>query len=45
MRYTILHVEKNIQLKKTIHNHIDEMSSIDLADMFDYKTLNSKRYR
>ena len=30
---------------KTTYKHIDEMWSIDLADMFDYKFLSNKGYR
>ena len=30
---------------KIIYNHIDEIWSIDLADMIDYKTSNNKGYR
>ena len=29
---------------KIIYNHIDEIRSIDLADMIDYKTSNNKGY-
>ena len=28
-----------------IYNHLDEVWSIDLADMVDYKTSNNKGYR
>ena len=31
--------------KKIVYNHIDEIWSIDLADMIDYKTSNNKGYR
>ena len=30
---------------KIIYNHVDEIFSIDLADMIDYKTSNNKGYR
>ena len=30
---------------KMVYNHIDEIWSIDLADMVDYKTSNNKRFR
>ena len=30
---------------KIIYNHIDEIWSIDLADMIDYKISNNKRFR
>ena len=36
---------KNYQTNKIIYNHIDEIWSIDLADMTDYKTSNNKGYR
>ena len=37
--------KKNYPTNKLIHNHIDEIWSIDLADMIDYKTSNNKGYR
>ena len=36
---------KNIPTNKRIYNHIDEIWSIDLADMVDYKVSNNKGYR
>ena len=30
---------------KIVYNHIDEMWSIDLADMIDYKMSNNKGFR
>ena len=36
---------KNYEANKIIYNHINETSSIDLADMIDYKTSNIKRFR
>ena len=36
---------KNYPTNKIIHNHIDEIWSIDLADMIDYKISNNKGYR
>ena len=36
---------KNYPTNKIIYNHIDEIWSIDLADMIDYKILNNKGYR
>ena len=30
---------------KIIYNHIDEIWSVDLADMIAYKTLNNKGFR
>ena len=36
---------KNYPTNKIIYNHIDEIWSIDLADMFDYKTSNNKGFR
>ena len=37
--------KKNYPTNKIIYNHIDELWSIDLADMIDYKTSNNKRFR
>ena len=37
--------KKNYPTKKIIYNNVDEIWSIDLADMIDYKTSNSKRFR
>ena len=37
--------KKNYPTNKRIYNHIDEMWSIDLADMIDYKTSNNKGFR
>ena len=36
---------KNYPTKKIVYNHIDEIWSIDLADMIDYKISNNKGYR
>ena len=36
---------KNYPTNKIIYNHIDEIWSIDLADMIDYKISNNKGYR
>ena len=36
---------KNYPTNKKIYNHIDEIWSIDLADMIDYKISNNKGYR
>ena len=36
---------KNYPTNKIIYNHIDEIWSIDLADMIDYKISNNKSYR
>ena len=36
---------KNYPTNKIVYNHIDEIWSIDLADMIDYKTSNNKGYR
>ena len=36
---------KNYPTNKIIYNHIDEIWSIDLADMIDYKISNIKGYR
>ena len=37
--------KKNYPTNKVIYNHIDEIWSIDLADMIDYKISNNKGYR
>ena len=37
--------KKNYETNKIIYNHIDEIWSIDLADMIDYKISNNKGYR
>ena len=37
--------KKNYPTNKIICNHIDEIWSIDLADMIDYKTSNNKGFR
>ena len=37
--------KKNYPTNKIVYNHIDEIWSIDLADMIDYKTSNNKGYR
>ena len=37
--------KKNYPTNKIIYNHIDEIWSIDLADMIDYKISNNKSYR
>ena len=36
---------RNYSTNKTIYNHIDEIWSVDLADMIDYKLSNNKGYR
>ena len=36
---------RNYPTNKIIYNHIDEIWSIDLADMIDYKISNNKGYR
>ena len=36
---------RNYPTNKIVYNHIDEIFSIDLADMIDYKTSNNKGYR
>ena len=45
MRYIPNLLRKIVKLKKLTYNHIDQIWSIDLADMIDYKTSNSKRFR
>ena len=37
--------KKNYPTNKVIYNHIDEIWSIDLADMIDYKISNNKGFR
>ena len=39
------HPSRNYPTNKIIYNHIDEIWSIDLADMIDYKISNNKGYR
>ena len=36
---------KIFETNKIIYNHIDEIWSIDLADMVDYKISNNKLFR
>ena len=36
---------KNYPTNKIIYNHVDEIRSIDLADMIDYRISNNKRFR
>ena len=36
---------KNYPTNKVIYNHVDEICSIDLADMIDYKISNNKGFR
>ena len=37
--------KKNYETNKIVYNHIDEIWSIDLADMIDYKISNNKGFR
>ena len=37
--------KKNYPTNKIVYNHIDEIWSIDLADMVDYKVSNNKGFR
>ena len=37
--------KKNYPTNKIVYNHIDEIWSIDLADMIDYKISNNKAFR
>ena len=37
--------KKNYPTNKIINNHVDEIWSVDLADMIDYKTSNNKGFR
>ena len=36
---------KNYPTNRIVYNHIDEIWSIDLADMIDYKISNNKGFR
>ena len=36
---------KNYPTNKVVYNHVDEIWSIDLADMIDYKIINNKEFR
>ena len=36
---------RNCRTDKIVYGHIDEIWSIDLADMADYKTSNNKGFR
>ena len=36
---------KSYPTNEIVYNYIDEISSIDLADMIDYKTSNNKVFR
>ena len=38
-------LKKNYSTNKLVYNHIDEIWSIDLADMIDYKTSTNKGFR
>ena len=37
--------KKNYPTNKIVNNHIDDIWSIDLADMIDYKNSNNKEFR
>ena len=37
--------KKNYPTNKIVYNHIDEIWSINLTDMIDYKTSNNKGFR
>ena len=37
--------KKKYPTKKILYNHLNEIWSIDLADMIDYKTSNNKGFR
>ena len=37
--------KKSYPTDKIVYNHIDEIWSIDLADMIDYKISNNKGFR
>ena len=34
--------KRNYETNKIVYNHIDEIWSVDLADMIDYKISNNK---
>ena len=36
---------RNCPNNKIVYNHVDEIWSIDSADMIDYKTSNNRRFR
>ena len=37
--------KRNYETNKIVYNNIDEIWSIDLADMIDYKISNNKQFR
>ena len=37
--------KKNHETNKTFYNHIDEIWSVDLVDMINYRVLNNKGFR
>ena len=37
--------KKNYETSKIVYNQIDEIGSIDVADMVDYKISNNKSFR
>ena len=37
--------KRQFETNKIIYNHIDEVWSIDSADMIDYKVSNNERFR
>ena len=43
--FSCKHPIKNYPTSKIVYNHIDEIMSIDLADMIDYKTSNNRGFR
>ena len=45
MKYVQNHLEKNYSTNKKVYNHFDEIWSIGLADMIDYKISNNKGFR
>ena len=44
MRYTVNLIGKNFGTNRIIYNHSDQIWSIDLADMSDYKTSNKRGF-
>ena len=45
MKYIQNHLRKIMKPIKVRYNHFDEIWSIDLADMVNYKISNNKRFR
>ena len=45
VKFIVNLLRKSIQLIKKIYNYLDEIWSIDLADMIDYKISNNNLFR